>query len=362
MNPFATIPFQGQAIAPNPPVSSRLASGASVLLGYGNYLVKPGPQTAVQWKDSYSGLWRNWASDPAGAPIFVPSDGSNYRIMNVSGTIQGANITAAGSGYNQANTSITFGAPVAPGVTATALAVVGGSLSFTVTNGGSGYSDPILVVQAPTLCGGTPGQCIPATITPTLSGGVITGVTVNFAGAGYVQLPTITVLDPTGTGAVITPTITNGTATNGGLTGIIMQNNGSLYDGTHIPTITITAPVGTGAAATALPNLALTGVTVGGTNTGYTGSVAGITTLGTSAASQPIAVNGDTTLPRAGRFIVDQTTGALGTPVIEDAGIGFQTVPLAKPVGNATTDGSTNATFTAVVGGVTNSLILWKIG
>lgn len=362
MNPFGTIPFPGQAIGPQSPKSYRLPSGASMILPAGNFIAKPGGQTAIQWKDAYSGLWRNWAGGPSAIPIFVPSDGTNYRALNVSGTIQGVNITAAGAGYNQATTVVTFAAPVAPGVAATAIPVIGGSLSFAVTNGGSGYSDPIITVQAPNECGGTPGQCIPATVTPTIAAGAITGITVSFSGAGYVQLPTVTILDATGTGAVITPTVTNGTAANGGLTGLIMQNNGSLYDGTHIPAVTISSTTGSAATATALPNMALTSVTVAGTNTGYTSSVIGITSLGASAAAPALAVFGDPMLPRAARFIADQTAGALGTPVVEDPGIGFQTVPLAKPIGNATTDGSVNATYTAVVGGVTNSLILWQIG
>jgi len=65
--------------------------------------------------------------------------------------------------------------------------------------------------------------------------------------------------------------------------------------------------------------------------------------------------------PREAWFTCTETAGALNAAVIEDAGIGFQTVPLAKQVGNATADGSVNATFVAVVGGVTNTVFFWQV-
>lgn len=360
MNPFSTIPFQGQQISPNNAQSLRLKSGAVYLFPYGNFLVKPGPQTAIQWLDGDSGLWRTAETGPVNHPIFVPSDGTNYRAINVSGTITGVNITAAGTLYTQLNTTVSFAAPVAGGIQAVGIPVIGGSLTLTVTTAGSGYTNPIIVIDPPQIAGGTTGQCIPAVFDATLTTGTIAGTTAVFAGAGYVQIPNVTVLDPTGTGAVITASISNGTATSGGLTGIIMTNMGAGYDGTHIPAVTITSATGSSATATALPSLALTSITVAGTNTGYTANALLESSLGSGVALA--SPSGDSILGRPARAVAVQTAGVLGTPVIEDAGNGFQTVPLVKQVGNATADGSVNATFVAVVGGVTNSLILWQIG
>lgn len=389
MNPYANIPFPGQAISPNQPQEARLASGAIWTVPNGNYMVKLGAQSAAQFFDYYSGLWRTFETGQTSHPIFIPSDGVNYRVVNLSGSIIGANITTAGTAYTQVGTAVSFAAPAAgtPSVTATATPIIGGSLSFAITAQGSGYTNPLIIVPPPQTLGGTPGLCIPASLlSTTVTAGAIAAVTAGFAGAGYLVAPSantvtttpaqfaanpnfwlnsqnIVIIDPAGTGAIITPSITNGTPTSGGLTGLIMNNNGAGYDGTHIPAVTITCAGSSGtAAATALPSMALKSVTVGGTNTGYSASAVGITSL-TSGAAAPLAtIFGDPVLVRAARFIADGSGGVLGTPVVEDAGSGFQTVPLAKQVGNATADGSVNATFTAVVGGVNNTLIFWQVG
>lgn len=382
MNPFANIGFPGQAISPNPTLETRLLSGEVWQVPQGNWLVRLGFQSAAQFFDYYSGLWRTFDSGPTNSPTYIPSDGQNYRVINLSGTITGGNITVAGTAYTQANTTLSFQAPVSGGITATASPIIGGSLTFTVT-GGTGYTNPMLIIPPPQLLGGTPGLCIPAVASIGLAAGALSTITARFAGAGYVTAPgsnTVTLtpdqlgdignpfltstnmvlVDPAGTGGTVTATIANGTSTSGGLTGIIMSNNGSLYDGTHIPTITVTSATGSSAAATALPCMSVTDLTIGSTNTGYTASVIVETSLGSGTAISGIA--GDTVHPRPGRAVIPQSGGILASPVIEDAGAGFQTVPLAKQVGNATADGSVNATFVAVVGGVTNTLIAWQLG
>lgn len=386
-NPGSRINYPGQAISPNVPQSVNLQSGSAWVVPNGNFILKLAPQSVLQWLDSNSGLWRTTDSGYSSHPIPVSSDGTNFRVLNISGTIQGVNVTAAGTLYKQANTTVSFAAPAAgtPSITATGTPIIGGSLSFTVTSGGTGYTNPIFLIPPPQLCGGTPGLCIPADIAAcTLTAGVISAPTGGFAGAGYVSAPlassitltpaqfasspqvylnsnAILIIDPAGSGAVITAAITNGTATSGGLTGIVMTNPGAGYDGTHIPAVTITGATGSSATATALPSMALKSVTVAGTNTGYTSSVLIETSLsnGTTNA-QPIY--DEFVLPRAARASAAQSGGVVGTPIVEDAGNGFQTVPLAKQVGNATADGSVNATFTAVVGGVNNQLLYWQVG
>lgn len=384
-NNFATIPFSGQALSPVNPQSVRLPSGAIFNIPVGNFVFRLGPQTALQFFDYYSGQWRIYEAGSTNWPIEVASDGTNYRAINLSGTIVGAKVTTAGTAYTQVGTTVSFAAPVSGGITATGTPIIGGSLSLTVTGGnaGTGYTDPVFLIPPPQLLGGTVGLCLPATATVAVSAGVLGAITLSFAGAGYVTAPTgtvtatpaqyaanpafynnspsITIIDPTGSGANIIASITNGTAASGGLTGILVNNTGSLYDGTHIPAVTITcAGSSATAAATALPNMSLTGVTLGGTNTGYTASVIGVTSL--DVAGTPQSINGEGAMPRAARFVCTQSGGVLQAAGIEDAGSGFQTVPLAKQTGNATADGSVNATFTAVVGGVTNTLIFWQVG
>lgn len=79
----------------------------------------------------------------------------------------------------------------------------GNITSVTITEGGSGYTDPQIIIDD-----GNVGSN--AAFTITLTGGVITGVTVDDAGSGYVAGTTaLRVVDPTGSGAILAPIITN---------------------------------------------------------------------------------------------------------------------------------------------------------
>ena len=75
--------------------------------------------------------------------------------------------------------------------------------SITVDSGGSGYIKPTV-----TLVGGTTGT--PATATATVVNGVITAITLNTVGSGYTSAPTVTITDPTGSGANATATVYTG--------------------------------------------------------------------------------------------------------------------------------------------------------
>lgn len=361
------ISYPGQVISQNVPQSINLQSGAVWNVPSGDFILKLPPQTVLQWFDANSGLWRITDSGPSNQPIDVSSDGTNFRAINISGTISGINITNGGTGYVQGDT-VTFTAPAAgtPSRTAKGTMIIGGSLTYTVAAGGSGYSNPIFLIQPPQLCGGVAGASIPAYIAScTLTAGVISAPTGGYAGAGYVQAPTVTVIDAVpagvtpGSGAIVTATVGGA----GIWKGTVMTDNGAGYDGTHIPTLTFSSSAGTSAAGTALPSMALKSVTVAGTNTGYTASALLISSAGSGAASVAIApLNDEFVLPRPAHATAAQSGGVLQAPVIEDAGNGFQTVPLVKQAGNATGDGSVNATFTAVVGGVNNSILYWQVG
>ncbi|MBU6232200.1 hypothetical protein KGP36_06155 [Patescibacteria group bacterium] len=119
-----------------------------------------------------------------------------------------------------------------------------GVQSIKVTNGGSGYTNPIVAIIPPggtyTVTGGQivwkntsgltvtwynsgsivatwlNGQTInvtdvlgitDATATATIVGGVITGITVTSPGGGYPSPPTVVIVDPTGTGATAIATL-----------------------------------------------------------------------------------------------------------------------------------------------------------
>lgn len=398
-NKGSSIAVPGLEVSANIPQSVQLRGGQIWSVPVGNFMLKIGAESALQWFDQNSGLYHILETGQSNAPVFVESDGTNFQVINLSGTIQGATITANGTLYNQANATAAFAAPAA-GNTATGTPIIGGSLAFTLDTGGAAYSNPYLVIPPPQLLGGTPGLCIPATANLSFTAnGAITGINTGFAGAGYAAAPlnnyintvgnTVTmtpaqyaqsladgnpynqgnpqaqpsmfIVDPTGSGAQITAATANGTSASGGVTGIIMTSPGSGYDGTHIPAITLAGTTGSGATATALPALSLTGVTVGGTNTGYSATIMFLSSLGASA-SPPVNVFGEPIQVRPARGTIAESGGNLGAASIEDAGGMFQTVPLLRQVGNATVDGSVNATLTAVVGGVNNTLLYWQVG
>lgn len=78
-------------------------------------------------------------------------------------------------------------------------------LTITPTNGGTGYTAPVVVISAPDGIGATATQS-QATATATQIGGVIIAMTVTFGGAGYVS-PVVSITDPTGSGATFTTTL-----------------------------------------------------------------------------------------------------------------------------------------------------------
>lgn len=85
--------------------------------------------------------------------------------------------------------------------------IAAGLVSASVISGGSGYTNPTVVITPPDFPDGLPGypNGLQATALATLQGGVITAVDIQNGGAGY-QNPQITITDPHGTGAVVAPT------------------------------------------------------------------------------------------------------------------------------------------------------------
>jgi hypothetical protein len=75
---------------------------------------------------------------------------------------------------------------------------------ITALVGGSNYTSPTITFSAPNAGGTT------ATGTATVSGGVITGITITNHGSMYSAVPTITIADATGSGASATAVITSG--------------------------------------------------------------------------------------------------------------------------------------------------------
>jgi len=381
---------QIRGVFPLPPTSPQnigvpgvvtLPSGGVWYPPSGTYLITTGSQTIVEWWDPTNAIWRQYAGPETLAQISC--DGTNYRLVNNSGTCVGGSITNAGSGGtngigpNQTGSTVTFAAPAAGGVTATAqgYVVVGGTVPApTVTQGGSGFLVPPTIVCDPPPPGG-----VQATFTATISAaGVITGVTQLAPGAGYTSIPQFYIIPQpqfyqgairfpgdtpqtvpapglinpanawqgspyqanlvTGTtGALLTGAALTGTGT---LTAIVMTAFGGGYAGNSQATISFGGTSLGAAAATPIMSFCITGTsaTATGGSTAVTNGVA-ITSLGIVAGTN----NNNTFFPRPARGL---TTAAAGTFSVEDPGYGLQGAAVTVTyVGGATLATVTNTQY-----------------
>jgi FtsP/CotA-like multicopper oxidase with cupredoxin domain len=154
--------------------------------------------------------------------------------------LNSVNVTAGGSGYTAPSVAITGGA----GTGGTAVATVTGGVvsSITITNPGIGYTTTPTV----TITGGGGSG---ATATATLVGNELSAIAVTTGGSGYTS-PTVAFNGGTGSGAIGTVSVTAGA-----VTAVTMTNPGSGY--TTLPAVVISGGGGTGATATASYALAI---------------------------------------------------------------------------------------------------------
>jgi hypothetical protein len=164
-------------------------------------------------------------------------------------------VTNGGSGYTAP--LVSFNTNGGPGSGAAASATIASTISVAVTPG-SGYTAPTVTVSG----GGVTGVTGSATVDPAT--GFIIGVTLSQT-TGFTSAPSILISDPTGTGATATAAIVPGT---GVVTKITVTSTGTGYTAT--PTVVITDATGTLAAATAAMATTATGTgaqaSVGSTN------------------------------------------------------------------------------------------------
>jgi hypothetical protein len=240
--PQALYPVQLVGAAPQPATNV-------ITLGYGEaFPVPPGEWmiagAPMQWLDPVSGQWlfagatAYSAGSTAVSEGYVHSDGQNLRVVNPQGIATGATVTAAGSGYVQATTTVTSSN------SSTWTAVVGGAISLTLGTGGSGYTiPPVVLISAP------PSPGLQATAVATVSGGIVTGFTIVNAGAGYTTAPTVLIVanpyDPN-YGSIVNATATASLTGSGTVTAVLCTNYGA--PGASAPTLTIN---GVGSSATA---------------------------------------------------------------------------------------------------------------
>lgn len=346
-----------------------LAAGASYLPAAGWYGVKTGGYTWVQDLDPVSGRWKT-VTQTANVYREFYFDGTNRRLVNLTGCAVGAIVTTAGSGYTDTKVGSTgsLDTSTSPTVTVTGgaslwKAIVGGGVSGTVTKtvSGAGYNyAPTLLVAAP------PPGGVQCTMVTTVSAGAIGTITVTNQGAGYQTAPSVVVVpdprDTPTTNAVLTTALT-GTGT---VTAVQPTNHGTPV--TAIPTLAFSSG---SAAATVIMAWTCTAITFSNAGVAYGNAqpylctIAGGITAATGASGD---LNPDLSLklfvPRTG--FATGTSDAGGTlivaPIIDDGGL-FQRVPNVFITASGTAAlPTTTAIAAATVGGVTDTVSLQLTG
>lgn len=354
--------------------SIALTGGQIYMIPSGQWLVNLGPYTFLQYWDPVTHVWMIGQEPNLSAPFPISSDGSNYRLINLTGTVVGAVITNAGSGYTDgiyypagyeipgSHASLQLGTAAAPSVTfasgsgltlALGNVIVGGCVAAppTIVDGGSGYTRvPTLVFDDP------PAGGVRASAVCLISGGAISVVSMVNQGAGYITPPNVTVIpdpeDDTGTGAQITTAL----AGSGGVTAITMAYNGSRMS--TVPAISFSPATTT--AATSIMCFTSTAVTSAGATNLANGSVVQLLsgrTAGTPTRINP-AISTDMFRPRPG-FCAPAT--AAGAQTIVDGGLHQTAVqPIMTNNSNGTISAATTfSTNTVGFTSDTSYLIPW---
>ena len=185
---------------PYPTAQPQEGGGVITLPGGGTWYPPSGewlmslPLTNMvfEWWNPISQSWVtvNGASD------YVSSDGFNLRVRNTTSAVSVASFTAGsggtnGIGFAATGAAVTIVAPLtAGGVTATAYAIVGGSVAApTITQPGSGFLVPPLVVIDPPPPGGIQATAVAALAAPVGGSSGIASITMVNVGAGYASTP-----------------------------------------------------------------------------------------------------------------------------------------------------------------------------
>lgn len=229
----------------------ELGAGCAYNLPAGQWFCMGGTSSAPQFLDPVTQQWRNMFAPGTAWGVTLKSDGFNVRIQNTTDTAyanyntQGGIVTAAGSGYTQAGTTVTAGTG-----NSTWQPVIGGKVNtITVGAAGSGYTVPPLVfIPAPPYPG------VQATAYATLTNNTVSGITLSQNGAGYLTAPPVVIipspLEPASSN-IVNATATSALTGSGTLTAVLLVNFGTPL--TVAPTLTVNG-AGTSATCTTNPS------------------------------------------------------------------------------------------------------------
>jgi hypothetical protein len=264
-----------------------LGPGEQLPIPAGTWMIGLGFYCVLQYLDPITGVWVTGTSAALNRGfIYVKSDGFNVRVANLTGCPTGAAVTAAGTNYVQASTTVN----VVGGGGSTWTPIVGGRLGFAsvvTANAGAGYGVPPIVFIPPpppaaNNANGVGG--IQASGYCGIASGTISGFTFTNPGAGYPSAPTPIIL-PNPTDPNINTGITQGSlsfslVTGGGIAGVLCTNNGAPLSNPNNVTLTVS---GAGASASlnvfSMQTVTAASVTTGA-GTGYGTISALLTTIG----------------------------------------------------------------------------------
>ena len=241
-------------------------TGTATTIGAAGLIVSPSTKLGFAgWGGQYA-LFS--AAQPNG--YFIWDGTSLYKSGTIGPTIL---VTNGGLNYTSAPSVSIIGGS-GSGAAAHAL-IENGSVSQVIVDGpGSGYQPGDSVIA---LFNGGGNGTATASGTATVTDGVITNATITNGGINYSSLPTVTINDPTGSGASVTVSSWTVTGSSGStplfsITGLQVQAGGSGYTA---PSLTFS---GGGAArqATGFANVdsgVITGLSISNQGLGYTGAV-----------------------------------------------------------------------------------------
>lgn len=335
-----------------------LSPGDQLPLPAGDWYVTLGPYSVLEFNDPVQQAWRidRMASRGGGQPIFVKSDGFNYRVANLTGCPVTGIVIAGGTGYLQSTTTITPGSG-----NSTWQAIVGGQLTYTsmaTVNGvigGANYSvAPIVFIPAP------PAPGIQATARAEIANGTVSSVVMTNVGAGYTTLPDVQILpNPTDPnfGSITQASVVLGLAGSGAVTGAICTNPGTPQ--ATVTSIALTV-AGSGTAASVNAVMLSTIINAAGVNgAGYTTGTALLTSGGTPTGT-PANTNPDheltTFISRDPRITMAISTGnPVSIATLLDGGL-FAGAPTAIPVTGGVV--TTAATVTLTMGSAPDTVVI----
>ena len=170
----------------------ELGSGGVWYFPPGEYVVLTDASCQIERWDPIETGWKSFI--PVSTGGFISVDGCNFRAHNITGVVSGNTLTAGsgmtnGIGAVQTGVSLAYAASNTTGYpTATGYVIVGGSVAApTVTQAGSGFLIPPVIVIDPPPAGGIQATAI-AVMTAAGSSG-IASITMENAGAGYLVSP-----------------------------------------------------------------------------------------------------------------------------------------------------------------------------